>query len=207
MTWADETTLRRLYVDERMDCVQIGRMFGKDPKTVWYHLRRFGIPTRPRGSDKRQQFPKGHVPWIKGRKMPAEFRQKIRATTVARGGVPYLRNGQHWLQGQPPNANGRWLGGVTPERQEFYRSTEWKAACATVWKRADAKCERCGLDHRTINRKQQKFHVHQIVSFAVKELRAEPTNLALLCAPYHRFVHSKANTAREFLNTEQKAAA
>jgi len=44
-----------------------------------------------------------------------------------------------------------------------------------------------------------KFHVHHIVSFAVRELRAAVSNLALLCEDCHRFVHSNANTACEFL--------
>lgn len=42
-------------------------------------------------------------------------------------------------------------------------------------------------------------HIHHIVSFAVKGLRAEVTNLALLCVACHRYVHSKRNVDREYL--------
>lgn len=198
----DVATLRRLYSDEKRGCPEIGRLYERDAKTVLWWLRQAGIPTRKRGQNKAVQFKKGERSRFAGRRHTPEALPKVREATIRRGGVPYLRNGQHWLKGQPPSANGRWLGGVTPERQAFYRSPEWKAACVIVWHRADARCERCGKDHRTIDRKKDRFHVHHIVSFAVRALRAEPTNLALLCWDCHLFVHSKANVKREFLATE-----
>jgi len=87
---------------------------------------------------------------------------------------------------------------LPPNARPFYQTPEWKKAVKAVCRRADAKCERCGVDHRKV-RKQMKFHVHHIVSFAVRELRAAVSNLALLCEDCHRFVHSNANTACEFL--------
>lgn len=93
--------------------------------------------------------------------------------------------------------NPRWLGGVTPERQSFYASQEWKTACSEVWKRDKATCQRCRL--KKTNRETTPFHVHHIVSFAVKALRAVVENLALLCEPCHDFVHSKRNVKREHL--------
>lgn len=194
----DADTLRRLYVDERKGCPEIGRLYERDAKTVLWWLRQAGIPTRTRGSY--QPHKVGQPSPMKGRNHTPEARAKVRAAAIARGTVPYLRNGQHWLKGQPASANGRWLGGVTPERQAFYRSPEWKAACVEVWKRADAKCERCGRDHRLIDRSRESFDVHHIVTFAVRELRAVPSNLVLLCEACHGFVHSKANTAREFID-------
>lgn len=190
--------LHQLYVVEGLGCPDIARGYGRDGKTVFWWLRQAGIPTRPRGSDQRQHFKPGHKSNL-GRKWSSEVIAKIRDATIRDGRVPYLRNGQHWLKGQPASANGRWLGGVTPERQAFYRSPEWKAACVEVWRRADARCERCAKDHRLIDRTEENFHVHHIVSFAVRELRAVPTNLALLCQDCHRFVHSNANAARGFL--------
>jgi len=93
--------------------------------------------------------------------------------------------------------NPRWLGGVTPQRQAFYASGEWKAACVAVWKRDGARCRRCDM-HRN-DSQDMPFHIHHIVSFADKELRAEPTNLVLLCEPCHHFVHSKRNIEYEHL--------
>lgn len=199
-------TLHHLYIVEGLGCPDIARGYNRDGKTVYWWLKQAGIRTRPRGAYKAVHFPKGHVPWTKGKKMPPETVAKIRASTIADGRVPYLKNGQHWLKGKPPSANGRWLGGVTPERQTFYRSPEWKAACVLVWHRADAKCERCGKDHRLIDRAEESFHVHHIVSFAVRELRAVPSNLALLCEDCHRWVHGKANTGLEFLAPPDGAA-
>ena len=96
--------------------------------------------------------------------------------------------------------NPRWLGGVTPQRQSFYTSVEWKRACAAVWKRDGARCRRCGM-HRA-ERPDMPFHIHHIVSFADAELRADTANLALLCEACNHLVHSKANTARDFLPQE-----
>lgn len=192
-------TLHYLYIVEGLDCPDIGRGYQRDSKTVLWWLRQARIPTRPRGSNPAVHFKAGVRSAFAGRKHRPESIAKVRASTLADGRVPYLRDGRHWLKGSPPAANGRWLGGVTPERQAFYRSPEWKAACVVVWHRADAKCERCAKDHRLIDRTVESFHVHHIVSFAVRELRAEPTNLAPLCQDCHRWVHGKANTAREFL--------
>lgn len=192
--------LRRLYVDEQLGCPDIGRMYERDPKTVLWWLRQAGIPTRPRGSDPRQWFRTGEPGAHAGHKHTREARRKISAASRDRGAVPYLRAGKHWLKDAPPEMNPRWLGGATPERQEFYRSEDWKRACVAVWKRANACCERCFRDFRTVNRRlEQAFHVHHIVSFQVRELRADVPNLALLCSSCHRWVHSKKNVDRDFL--------
>jgi hypothetical protein len=44
-----------------------------------------------------------------------------------------------------------------------------------------------------------KFHVHHVWSFQLRETRANPVLMVLLCRPCHLFVHSNANTTREFL--------
>lgn len=49
-----------LYVAEGMGCPAIGALFERDPKTVLWWLRQAGIPTRPRGSDRRQWLKPGH---------------------------------------------------------------------------------------------------------------------------------------------------
>lgn len=88
-----------------------------------------------------------------------------------------------------------WKGGITPERQEFYQSIEWKKACGFVWKRDNALCQRCKIK----NNEGVPFHIHHIVSFKNKEIRANPDNLILLCKICHNYVHSKSNKHREFL--------
>lgn len=191
--------LTELYVTQGMGCPEIGRMYERDPKTVHYWLRRASIPTRPRGADQAQWFAKGGDPRsFSGTKHSAETKAKL--AIASKGRIPFLRNGQHWLLTVPADQNPNWKGGATPERQEFYRSTEWKRAVRAVWRRANACCERCGLDWRTVDRATTPtFPIHHIVSFAVRELRAAVDNLALLCRPCHLWVHSNANTAGEFI--------
>jgi hypothetical protein len=93
--------------------------------------------------------------------------------------------------------NPRWKGGITPERQSFYTSSAWKTACSAVWTRDDAKCRRCGLDHR--ESPDMPMHVHHVAGFAVVELRADPDNLLLVCEACHHFIHSKRNVNRDHL--------
>lgn len=195
--------LEREYVTNGRDCTQIGKELGKDPSTIHGWLKTYGIPTRPRGANggaSPHAFKKGQPSAFKGRRHTPESLEKIRNSTIADGRVPYLVGGKPWMSGRMGADNPNWKGGATPERQEFYRSVEWKAACKAVWQRADAKCERCGLDHRKV-RGTQKFHVHHIVSFQVRALRAEVANLVLLCRDCHLWVHSRANGGREFLGT------
>lgn len=195
-----------LYIGAGMGCQEIGRLFERDGKTVFWWLRQAGIQTRLRGSNRTVWLKPGHRMNL-GRKCTREQRLATRAATMRRGGVPYLRNGKHWLHTVPPEQNPNWKGGATPERQTFYRSPEWKTACVAVWARANACCERCGLDYRTVDRRgSARFHVHHIVSFAVRELRAEPSNLMLVCRPCHLWIHSSANIERQYLQQAEREA-
>lgn len=93
--------------------------------------------------------------------------------------------------------NPNWAGGITPERQLFYQSAEWKTVCQIIWKRDNATCCRCGLYKE--DSKDMPYHIHHIESFANRELRADADNLVLLCEACHHFVHSKRNIERAFL--------
>lgn len=103
-------------------------------------------------------------------------------------------------------ANGMWgrfgeespnyKGGISPERQGFYSSQEWKKVHKIVWKRDDSECQLCGASY---NKENIPFHVHHIVSFAVRELRSEESNLVLLCEKCHHWVHSRKNKNEEYI--------
>lgn len=199
--------LRCLYVDEGIDMVEIGRRFERDPKTVFWWMRAADIPTRSRGSNPKTQFKAGQRSAFAGRTHGPVALAKLAEAARRDPRLPHLKGGAHWLKGTQGAINPNWKGGATPERQEFYRSQEWKAACCVVWARADARCERCGKNHRERDRRTEpKFHIHHIVSFQVRELRAEPTNLTLLCRPCHLWVHSNANVNDDHLQAAERKA-
>lgn len=207
-TWSrpiGKDDLRRMYLDECMSAVDIAKIAGRDAKSVWNWLKWDGIPTRPRGSDERQHFAKGHKLGV-GRVMSDDAKEKIRQARVADGAACFfLPNGDHVLKGKRGKDHPSWQGGSTPLRQAFIATDEWKAAVRAVWMRDNAICQRCGLDHRTIDRKTKAFHVHHIKSFARHvDLRASPENLVLLCAPCHRWVHGKENTENLFIEREKR---
>lgn len=183
--------LSRLYLDEAQSAPEIARGIGCDPTTVRLWLKAAGIELRPRGHNNR--FEPGRASAFAGRQHTPGALAKIGAASQERWDSGAMADRKHWLKGAPPEMNPRWLGGVTPERQAFYRSPEWKAACIAVYSRADGYCERCGADSRPVRWTKNAFHIHHIVSFKVAELRAVLANLALLCRDCHLWVHSNAN--------------
>ena len=187
------------YVTKGRTCPEIARDFGKDPTTVHHWLELLGIPRRPRGSYTAEMWKQGICTPNYGYCPTPEVREAQRQRLLASGHVPYLKNGVHWLKGKKGAIVPTWKGGITPERQSFYSTPEWKEAVKAVWHRDDAICQRCKVDHRTIDRKAFAFDIHHIVSFAVKELRCVVSNLVLLCETCHYFVHSNANTEKEYL--------
>jgi hypothetical protein len=129
----------------------------------------------------------------------------LRKHGIPRRGVSEARKIKRWglsgsdnpMWNKRGELNPKWLGGVTPERQAFYASDEWRKVCVLVWKRDKATCRRCSLFRK--DRPDMPFHIHHIVSFADKDLRAEPDNLVLLCETCHHFIHSKRNIDNEFI--------
>lgn len=127
----------------------------------------------------------------------------LRKHNIPRRTVAEARALKHW--GASGEANGmygkrgpevpNWQGGVTPERQAFYSSGEWKRAARRVRERDKGICQRCGRD----NSGSRDNHLHHITSFSVVERRADPSNLVTLCRPCHNFVHSRGNVNREFM--------
>jgi len=104
-------------------------------------------------------------------------------------------NGMFGMNGE---LNPNWKGGLTPERQDFYISQEWKEVSQLIWKRDKGICQRC-------NRKKDEgipFHIHHIISFQNKELRAIPKNLILICEICHIYIHSKENYEQQFIGEE-----
>lgn len=192
-----EAELRRLYVDDGKSCPAIAAGIGCDPSTVRQWLVAAGIPTRRRGHNNR--FEPGQRSAFAGHTHGPEALAKIGAASQDRWDSGVMAKRRHWLKGAPPEMNPRWLGGITPERQAFYASREWREACVEVYARADGYCERCGADSRPVRWTKNAFHIHHCLTFKVVELRAEPGNLVLLCKPCHLWVHSRENVEGLFL--------
>lgn len=203
MTWPPtKENLTELYINQSLDCVQIGAMVSKDPSTVRWWMLKLDIPTRSRGAESGHGFKKGQVSAFKGKKHTEENKEKIRQRRLADGHVPYLKDGIHWLK-HPGAQSPNWQGGLTPERQRVYSGQGWVEAVKEVWARDNAICQRCGVDHRNIDRSKIKFHIHHKVSFQKKAWRLEVENLVLLCGPCHRWIHSKKNVNKDMISQLQ----
>lgn len=196
--WTKEWLYQKYWV-EKLSCPEIGKIVGRDSGGVRDWLVGFGIPTRPRGGHTSPgAFKKGAPNLFQGCKHTEKTKQRLREIALADGRVPFDPAVGSYMKGRKGAETTNWKGGVTPERQSFYSTSEWKEAVKAVWHRADARCERCSVHHNTTERRGT-FHIHHIISFAVRELRAVPTNLILLCYDCHKFVHSKRNTNHELI--------
>ena len=216
----DKDWLYQKYVVEGLGTYQIGKLVNRNPKQVYEWLIGYDIEIRKRDwSIESGTQPFHDRDWLYDQYVNKELSAQeiasqfdvteglilfwLRKHDIERRTINEARDVKYW--GLPGEVNGmfgrrgeksvNWKGGCTPERQAFYATPEWAEAVKVVWRRDDAKCQRCGAhaDHNRL------MHIHHIVSFAVKELRAEPSNLVLLCAQCHRFVHNPKNVNREFM--------
>ena len=186
------------YVTNGKGANQIGKEIGRDGKRVWEWLRDYGIETRPRGSDEKQWIKPGDVSLFKGKKHKPETKALLSKISKEDGRLPWGKENQPYWKGKTGTDHPSYKGGLTPERQAFYASPEWVDAVKAVWSRDNATCQRCGTHHNQ-EKVRGTFHIHHIVSFMVRELRAEVSNLVLLCRQCHLWVHSNKNTGKEFI--------
>jgi hypothetical protein len=188
--------LKQKYEVEKLDCTQIAKRVNRDSKSVWNWLKASGIETRKRGATGNWKLVK--KPAWKGKRLSDAHRKLISDAAKRNGRCPALINGVHWLKHYPERKVAAWQGGITPERQAFYAAPEWKLAAKAVWRRDGSKCQRCGLGRGN----GVPLDIHHIVGFACRELRAELTNLILLCEPCHYWVHSNENKNREHIKSK-----
>jgi hypothetical protein len=191
--------LRGKYEGEGLTANDIAQIVQRDPKRVWEWLRDAGIQTRPRGSYNTFALSGMTESPAKGRKHTPEAIARI---TEGRRRVPreaYAGNG-HYLRGLRGENHPNWKGGHTPERQAFYATPEWRAAARAAWARDLGVCQRCTRKAYRTKNPLERWHLHHIVSFSKSvELRAEVSNLVTLCPDCHRWVHSNANTSKEYI--------
>lgn len=218
---ADKAWLEQKYIKEGLSTYQISKIVNRNPKQVWHWLRGYQIPLRKHEWDTslNEEIPYHNADWLREQyidqgRTASEIAVQFNVTDCTiryflhRFNIPTrttaeTREKKYWgvngernpMYGRNGEANPRWRGGVSPERQAFYSSIEWTEAVKFVWKRDQGICQRCGAKPHS----RSQFHIHHIISFAVRELRAEPTNLILLCATCHRWVHSNKNAKRDFI--------
>lgn len=196
----DKAWLENEYLTLGKSAVQIGNEVGRDAKSVWNWLSGYGIATRPRGHDT-SHLSKDGKNWI-GRNHSNETRKKMSDSAIADGRLPWGKGNTPYMRGRTGKDHHGWRGGLTPERQAFYASSEWVESVKSVWSRDKAICQKCGIHHNTTE-SRGTFHIHHIVSFMVRELRADLGNLILLCKDCHKWVHSKSNKSKLFIKDEK----
>lgn len=191
--------LYQKYITERLDCNKIAEIVKRDPKRVWEWLRDYEIPTRSRGAEGNPAtcFKTGERSRFFGCKHTPETRRRLKEMAIADGRVPFDPAVGSYMKGRSGPDTPNWKGGITPERQAFYSTPEWKAVIKPVWKRDNATCQRCGKRNKRSER--FAFDIHHIVGFEVRELRAVLSNLVLLCEECYYWVHSNDNTERVFV--------
>lgn len=187
------------YINQGKDANQIGREIGRDGKSVWNWLSLYKIKTRPRGGfTLPHAFKKGQENLFKGKNHSQETRDKLSKIAISDGRLPWGKNNDPYWRGKTGKDHPSFKGGFTPERQAVYSSKEWVDAVKIVWERDGAICQHCNKHHNSA-KVRGTFHIHHIVSFQIKELRTEPSNLVLLCKECHNFVHSKKNITKIFI--------
>lgn len=208
------------YVVEGLGTYQIAEIVGRNPKQVWHWLKGYEIPLRTRDWDTTPDTkPYQDEAWLRNeylgnRRSSGDIAREFGVTDanimfylhrfgILRRNISQARKVKKWgssgsknpMYGKRGAVSNNWRGGITPERQAFYATEEWKTAQWLVYRRDKATCQRC---HKRKSR-SDKFAIHHVVSFAIRELRAEPSNLILLCGDCHHWVHSKANVNRDFI--------
>lgn len=128
----------------------------------------------------------------------------LRKHQIKRRTVSEARALKHWgasgaanpMHGKTGSANPRYVDGSSPERQRMYVQGAGREFLRSILARDGHACVRC----KQPKAGRKSLHVHHIKPWAGNPaLRFEPTNVVTLCGSCHRFVHSKANVAREHL--------
>jgi len=170
--------LETRWVHQGLSAGQIAKECGSSLSTIRAWLRRYGLTDHP-AHDPNRMFPKGHVPWNRGR----TYRLVARPMTPER-----LENLRASRAGRASNF---WKGGSSTERAGIGRWTTQIAR--SVHERNRWTCQLC--HHR-----RSKLHAHHIVPVWADVSRArDPANLTTLCDACHREVHKNERAYVELL--------
>lgn len=218
----DEEWLRKAYLEDGLSTYRIAAIVGHDPKTVYSALVRFGIPRRRLGGGAKHKTPQPYqnAVWLRREYVDAKRSSgdiaKAADTTqsnilfflkkfgIPRRTVSEARAIKHWglqgstngMYGKMGRLNPNYKDSFSPERQRIYAGSKWKALEQLVFKRDRGACRRCGKSHLG----PRSLHAHHVAPWAGNpNLRFDPDNIITLCSGCHRWVHSRKNTAKEYV--------
>jgi hypothetical protein len=134
--------------------------------------------------------------WINKHQIP--FRSISETRKIKYWGSKGSLNGMY---GKTGKLNKNFKGGISPLRQSFYSSLEWKLIVPIIFKRDNYRCRRCNTTHL---HKTNPLHIHHIVSFQYDDLRTEQNNLIILCKKCHNWVHSNKNLNNDYILTYEQ---
>ena len=123
------------YIVEGFSAYDIANIVKRDPTVIYAQLKKFQIPTRPRGynlkgEDNHWNQP-GAMPTFLGKKHTEETK-KILSEKASRP-KPYLRGPHNGMSGRTGISNPNYQGGTSPERQRMYASGLWKEIARNVF--------------------------------------------------------------------------
>ena len=195
----DKDWLYEQYVVNNLSTYRIGKLVGRDNKSIYNQLKKFGIPTRKRGDnlskDGKDNYMKNcEENPFKGKKHSDETRQVL--SDKGKSPKPWLRGSNNGMYGRKGKLNPNYKDGSSAERQRLYASSEWKELVRQVFKRDNYLCQKCEEPHQYGN----PLHSHHLKSWANNpDDRMDIDNLVTLCKKCHDFVHSKKNINKDFI--------
>lgn len=132
--------------------------------------------------------------WLNKHDIPRRSMSEVRR--IKKWGSPGKSNGMYGRRG---TEHPGWKGGITPERQTFYRTAEWKRASNAVRLRDKNTCQHCGKPAP----RGHRGHIHHIIPFYESpELRADINNLVVLCVKCHNKLHEHRDAEGRFTHVD-----
>ena len=130
--------------------------------------------------------------WL--RRHGIERRTISQARAVKRWGA---RGHDNAMFGRTGDKNPRFVDGSSPERQRMYVQGAGREFLRSALARDCYRCVRCGVDKSG----PKSLHVHHVRPWSGNpDLRFNLGNVVTLCRGCHGWVHSRANTDREYLD-------
>ena len=203
----DKIWLEQKYLIEKLSTYEISTIVKRNPKQVWMWLKGYNIPTRTvveelEKNAYRKKVSAGEAPAPMLGKHHSDV-TKYLLSIQRQGIVPtHICGKNSYLYGKSGNLNPQWKGGITPEREKFYKTYEWKRVYKIVLKRDNFRCVNCNAPSTSVligKKKISNLCVHHITSFQNKDLRCNINNLILLCRKCHYWTHSCKNTTKKYL--------